>query len=489
MATPPNTLGSSEQPPLSKLQISNKTSLTQYGSIKFDRANYLLWETMIMPVIKGHKLDNYVLGTKLCPPEFLPGTTPGSTVKISNPDYEEWISHDQLLLGWLYSTMNPDIASQLMKKSTSKELRGAAKELSGAHTKSRVIYYKGEYQKTRKVGMKIDEYLNTIKAFFDNLALAGSPISLPDLITQILSGLDVEYTPIVVQLSDKESLSWIELQTTLLTFESRLEQLNTCQNGGINLSQTTAHIAINRPKNRSSNFSYGKGQNRPPNNNNSRGFRGRFRGIKGRSNGNKPTCQLCNKIGHTASICWNIFDQNFMGSALDQFNQSKNQSPNAFIASPEMLEDPSWYADTGASHHVTNDLRNLHQKQDYIGKNSLVAGNGSKLDISHIGEYECGGIYSLNSRNLLLDNKNMQIARFQGGLKHEIQDQMKMLNAFTLERAFDLARKAEERTKPPLTLVSFTNQQFQAGPCKATMPNEPTTEASVVGNLPLLFLF
>ncbi|KAI9185379.1 hypothetical protein LWI28_006634 [Acer negundo] len=95
----------------------------------------------------------------------------------------------------------------------------------------------------------------------------------------------------------------------------------------------------------------------------------------------------------------------------------------------------------------------------------------------------------LNSRNLLLDNKNMQIARFQGGLKHEIQDQMKMLNAFTLERAFDLARKAEERTKPPLTLVSFTNQQFQAGPCKATMPNEPTTEASVVGNLPLLFLF
>ncbi|KAI9185156.1 hypothetical protein LWI28_004799 [Acer negundo] len=283
MATPPNTLGSSEQPPLSKLQISNKTSLTQYGSIKFDRANYLLWETMIMPVIKGHKLDNYVLGTKLCPPEFLPGTTPGSTVKISNPDYEEWISYDQLLLGWLYSTMNPDIAFQLMKKSTSKELWDAAKELSDAHTKSRVIYYKGELQKTRKVGMKMEEYLNTIKAFFDNLALAVSPISLLDLITQILSGLDVEYTPIVVQLSDKESLSWIELQTTLLTFESRLEQLNTCQNGGINLSQTTAHIAINRSKNRSSNFSYGKGQNRPPNNNNSRGSIGRFRGIRGRN--------------------------------------------------------------------------------------------------------------------------------------------------------------------------------------------------------------
>ncbi|TXG63419.1 hypothetical protein EZV62_010413 [Acer yangbiense] len=107
------------------------------------------------------------------------------------------------------------------------------------------------------------------------------------------------------------------------------------------------------------------GQNRPPNNNNNRGFRGRFRG---RSNGNKPTCQLCNKIGHTASICWNRFDQNFMGNTSNQFSQSRNQSPNAFMASHETLEDSSWYANTGASHHVTNDLRNLQQKQDYNGQ-------------------------------------------------------------------------------------------------------------------------
>ncbi|KZV37830.1 hypothetical protein F511_10860 [Dorcoceras hygrometricum] len=77
---------------------------------------------MILPIIRGHKLDGYVLGTKLCPPEFLPRTTPGSTVKIPNPEYEEWLSNDQLLLGWLYNTMSSDIASQLMRKATSKEL-------------------------------------------------------------------------------------------------------------------------------------------------------------------------------------------------------------------------------------------------------------------------------------------------------------------------------------------------------------------------------
>ena len=63
----------------------------------------------------------------------------------------------------------------------------------------------------------------------------------------------------------------------------------------------------------------------------------------------------------------------------------------------------------------------------------------------------------LNSRNLLPDNENMQIARFRGGLKREIQDQMKMLNTFTLGQAFDLARKAEEPTRTPPVQTRFTN--------------------------------
>ncbi|KAJ0043243.1 hypothetical protein Pint_19064 [Pistacia integerrima] len=185
--------------------------LSTISSDKLDRTNYPLWETLVLPVIRGHKSVGYIFGTKPCPPEYLPRTTPGSAVKIPNPDYEDRISNDQLLLGWLYSTMNLDMASQLMQELTSKELWDAAKELSSAHTKSRVIYYKGELQKTRKGGMKMEEYLTTMKAFSDNLTVAGSPISLSDLITQILSGLDAEYTLIVVQLSDKESLSWIEL--------------------------------------------------------------------------------------------------------------------------------------------------------------------------------------------------------------------------------------------------------------------------------------
>ncbi|KAK0576030.1 hypothetical protein LWI29_010858 [Acer saccharum] len=90
----------------------------------------------------------------------------------------------------------------------------------------------------------------------------------------------------------------------------------------------------------------------------------------------------------------------------------------------------------------------------------------------------------LNSWNLLPYNENMQIARFRGGLKREIQDQMKMLNTFTLGQAFDLARKAEEPTRTPVVRTRITNQQFQAGPSRMTTPSEPTVETSGIENRP-----
>jgi len=57
-------------------------------------------------IITGHKLDGHVLGNNLCPPEFLPRTTPGKTVKTPNSEFDEWVSNDQFILGWLYNTMS-----------------------------------------------------------------------------------------------------------------------------------------------------------------------------------------------------------------------------------------------------------------------------------------------------------------------------------------------------------------------------------------------
>lgn len=46
----------------------------------------------------------------------------------------------------------------------------------------------------------------------------------------------------------------------------------------------------------------------------------------------------------------------------------------------------NWYLDSGATHHVTNDLANLSLQQAYSGSTGVMVGNGHTIPISHAGQ-------------------------------------------------------------------------------------------------------
>ncbi|KAL5739288.1 hypothetical protein ACOSP7_028206 [Xanthoceras sorbifolium] len=83
----------------------------------------------------------------------------------------------------------------------------------------------------------------------------------------------------------------------------------------------------------------------------------------------------------------------FLSPAQNSFNQGQFQpqhqvnynQTSAFIASPEVVADHAWYADSGASSHVTVDLGKFLTYSSYCGGEKLAVGSGDQLDISHIG--------------------------------------------------------------------------------------------------------
>lgn len=207
-------------------------------SVKLDRDNYPLWKSLVISIVKGCRLDGHMLGTKECPEKFIAST---DSSKKSNPAFEDWQAHDSQLLGWLMNSMTTEMATQLLHCETSKQLWDEAQSLVGAHTRSRVTYLKFEFHSIRKGEMKMKEYLVKMKNLADKLKLAGNPISNSDLIIQALNGLDSEYNPMVVKLSDQTSLTWVDLQAQLLTFESRHGQLNSLTNLTLNASANVAN--------------------------------------------------------------------------------------------------------------------------------------------------------------------------------------------------------------------------------------------------------
>jgi hypothetical protein len=70
----------------------------------------------------------------------------------------------------------------------------------------------------------------------------------------------------------------------------------------------------------------------------------------------RPLCQVCFKLGHTADRCWHGFDENYV--------------PHAKLVAAAMNSytiDTNWYTNTGATDHITGELEKLSLRNKYNG--------------------------------------------------------------------------------------------------------------------------
>jgi hypothetical protein len=100
------------------------------------------------------------------------------------------------------------------------------------------------------------------------------------------------------------------------------------------------------------------------------------------TDGNQPTCQICKKVGHVSSCCFNLFQCNFFGVGNGGHYMDK-KIPGS---TSSYHVDPRWYVDTGATDHLTNELDKQTMKEQYHGKDHVHTANGADMHITHDGQ-------------------------------------------------------------------------------------------------------
>ena len=62
--------------------------------------------------------------------------------------------------------------------------------------------------------------------------------------------------------------------------------------------------------------------------------------------------------------------------------------------------EQEWHADTGATHHLTNNINNLNvRSEEYAGNDQIQVGDGTGLHITHLGKTSL----SAHSKSFILD--------------------------------------------------------------------------------------
>lgn len=101
----------------------------------------------------------------------------------------------------------------------------------------------------------------------------------------------------------------------------------------------------------------------------------------------KVVCQICGKTNHTAAVCWSRYE--YSEQVEEVFAAMNLNSQN----------DKDFYADSGATTHMTNNPSMLDFVSPYNGNDMIYVGNGQPLSITHIGIKQHG---SLPLNNILV---------------------------------------------------------------------------------------
>ncbi|CAJ2666261.1 unnamed protein product [Trifolium pratense] len=338
--------------------------ITLSGVTKLLPTNYLNWKLQVEAFLDGFDLLKYTDGSFPAPTATIT-TTATPPVTSPNPAFQTWRRQDRLIYGAILTTLSDEVASLVSQTKTSHDLWELLKNTYAKASRSHLKQLKERLRMASKGTQSITTYMHSLKQTADLLASLGSAVSVEDMTDHVLRGLDDGYRAVIDGVNARDTpITFDDLLEKLLIQELSLAAAQRQSPAPVTALHAQARSTNNKPR-----------PNQAPAPTNQRpGDRKPFLG----------RCQWCNIKGHVLADCQLFRTQHPSVPAPPRSSPSTTGQAQAHTATAG-TSSPGFLLDSGATHHVTNDLTNLALHHPYTGPDSLFMGNGSGLNISHSG--------------------------------------------------------------------------------------------------------
>jgi hypothetical protein len=152
-----------------------------------------------------------------------------ATIWTSNSD-ETWLHADFCVRGWMYNTASDIVLNLTMTndKQTARALWAAIGEVFQANKAPHAIFLNQEFHSMAQGDLSIDAYYVRMKEKADELRGVGQPVSEPNLVLNLLQGLNEVYSNVTDNIVGMQPLTLADTQHQLLLKELRLKTRKMC---------------------------------------------------------------------------------------------------------------------------------------------------------------------------------------------------------------------------------------------------------------------
>jgi hypothetical protein len=147
-----------------------------------------------------------------------------ATTSTSNSD-ETWLQADFCVRGWMYNTVSDTVLNLAMTddKQTASALWAAISEVFQVNKAPRAIFLNHEFHSMTQGDLSIDAYCVRMKEKADELRDVGQPVSEPNLVFNLLQGLNEVYSNVADNIVGTQPLTLAAARHQLLLKELRLK--------------------------------------------------------------------------------------------------------------------------------------------------------------------------------------------------------------------------------------------------------------------------
>uniref|UniRef100_A0A2N9ITK5 Retrotransposon Copia-like N-terminal domain-containing protein n=1 Tax=Fagus sylvatica TaxID=28930 RepID=A0A2N9ITK5_FAGSY len=321
------------------LLLNNMSNLM---SIKLDSMNYMLWKLQISAILDAYSMIEHLDGSTQQPRQFI---------------------------------ITEDVLAMVVGSTTSQEVWNRLEEKFTCTARANVLNLKLELQGIKKGNESINSYLQRIKNTRDKLSAVGVLVDNEELLHMILKGLPKEFAPFASAIRTRDdSISFEKLSVLLQTEEQSMAVASeSFSNSALAIggrsfnsypSQHQTYPSQHQPQLPQPSNPISQPSSQP--------------GSYGKSE--RPTCQICWKIGHYAIDCYHRMDFAYQGkNPPTKLAAMANASNLHYTQNSE-----TWLTDSGASDHITANASTLNTQTPYQGTEQVTVGNGQNLPIQSI---------------------------------------------------------------------------------------------------------
>ncbi|CAN1768644.1 Retrovirus-related Pol polyprotein from transposon RE2 [Linum perenne] len=363
-------------------------------TVKLTSNNYLLWKLQFEPFLAGYDLLGHIDGSDEKPPIL---TEAGAR----NPQYTDWYRRDQIILGWIISSVSEGALQTLVGISSAAAAWTALAAAYGQGSHSQAQSYKSQLCDIKQLSDSAAVYLQRAKSLADRLAALNEPVSEADLIHYILRGLATPYKAFTRSVRHRQvPPSYTELHGLILTEEMELAAEEAASSTGTAFSHFAGRgvagrsrgdrrFAVRSPA--AASFPRRPRLQTYPGAAVFPGPPAHHPGAAGplyqspppaasSSKGLLPFPQMgrqARPLGPGVIFCFNCHGMGHHFRQCPSPRQQAHSQPTAhFTYSPEPHPVDSWTLDSGANHHLTNNLANLHLHSEYQGTDQVHLTDG-----------------------------------------------------------------------------------------------------------------